>query len=277
MCRVLAVSRSGFYTAQRRAPSAHAQADQQLRLVIRTAHAESAQRYGAPMIHAALRDQDIRCGRKRVARLMKADGLRGTGPRAFRVTTTQSAHAEPVAPNVLARQFDPAAYVDRDRVWIADITYLRTHDGFLYLAVVLDLGSRRVIGWSTEGSLAEALTLRALRMALALRQPAAGVLHHSDRGSHYASGAYRALLAEHGIRRSMSRVGNCWDNAVVESFFATLKKDCGVQLRGLTHAAATRTVASYIDGWYNHQRRHSTLGYISPVQYERNLARLTNA
>jgi putative transposase len=277
MCGVLAVSRSGFYTAQRRAPSAHAQTDQQLRLVIRTAHAESAQRYGAPKIHAALRDQDIRCSRKRVARLMKDDGLRGACPRAFRVTTTQSRHAEPIAPNLLARRFTPAAYVERDRVWVADITYLRTQEGVLYLAVVLDLASRRVVGWATDPSLAEALTLRALSVALTLRQPAPGIIHHSDRGSHYASGKYRALLRQHGFQRSMSRVGNCWDNAVAESFFATIKKEDGARLRHLSRQGAARAVASYIDGWYNHQRRHATLGYLSPVQYERQLARLVNA
>ena len=147
----------------------------------------------------------------------------------------------------------------------------------LYLAVVLDLASRRVVGWATDPSLAEALTLRALGVALTLRQPAPGIIHHSDRGSHYASGKYRALLRQHGFLRSMSRVGNCWDNAVAESFFATIKKEDGACLRRLSRQAAARAVASYIDGWYNHQRRHATLGYLSPVQYERQLARLVNA
>ena len=179
MCELLAVSPSGFYAAQRRAPSARAQTDQRLRLAIRTAHATSAGRYGAPKIHAELRDQTIRCSRKRVARLMRADGLHGTSPRAFRVTT-QSAHAAPVAANVLARRF---AVPERDRVWAADITYLRTAEGWLYLAVVLDLASRRVIGWDADARLDQSLTLRALHRAVALRRPRPGVLHHSDRGA----------------------------------------------------------------------------------------------
>ena len=275
MCRALAVSPSGFYTAQQRRPSRHAQEDQRLRLAIRIAHAESERRYGAPKIHAELRAQGVAWGRKRVARLMRHDGLRGTTPRRFRVTT-QSCHPQPVAPNQLNRQFSVAVQRERDRVWAADITYLWTAEGWLYLAVVLDVASRRVIGWCADASLDESLTLRALRQALALRRPAIGVMHHSDRGVHYASTAYRALLEQHGLTRSMSRQGNCWDNAVVESFFAVLKNElrsAGVwPTRRLAHAALAR----YIDQWYNYQRRHATLGYLSPYHYERALARLRN-
>jgi transposase InsO family protein len=273
MCRLLAVSRSGFYAAQVRRPSARATANQRLRLAIRTAHRASAGRYGAPKVHAELRAQGIPCGRHRVARLMRADQLRGRCPRRFRVTT-QSAHRHPVAPNVLARRFQPGAWPERDRVWVADLTYLWTGEGWLYLAVVLDLASRRVIGWDADHRLDTALPLRALTQALRLRCPAPGLIHHSDRGAQYASTAYQALLRQYGMTSSMSRPRDCWDNAVAESFFATLKTELVTTTRWPTRAAAHRALASWIDRWYNHQRRHAALGYRSPVQYERDLARL---
>lgn len=273
MCQWLQVSRAGFYAAQRRPPSARARANRRLRLEIRAVHAASRQRYGAPKIHAELRAQGVRCGRHRVARLMRVEQLRGCRPRAFRVTT-QSGHRLPVAPNVLARRFEPAVYRERDQVWVADITYLPTREGWLYLAVVLDLGSRRVIGWCADHRLDHSLVLRALHQALTLRQPRPGLIHHSDRGVQYASAAYQAVLAEHGITCSMSRTGDCWDNAVVESFFATLKNELCITGPWPTRDAARRDLAEFIDRWYNHQRRHSALGYRSPVQYERDLARL---
>ena len=275
MCRALAVSPAGFYAAQHRPPSARAQADHRLRLAIRTAHAASRRRYGAPMIHAELRDLGLCCGRKRVARLMRLDGLRGTRPHRFRVTT-QSAHRLPIARNELARQFSVAVQRERDRVWAADISYLWTQEGWLYLAVVLDVASRRVIGWCADARLDDSLTIRALTRAVRLRRPAPGLLHHSDRGVQYASAAYRALLQQLGIRRSMSRPGDCWDNAVVESFFATLKKELRAEGVWSTRDAAHAALARYIDGWYNSQRRHSTLGNRSPYHYERELARLRN-
>lgn len=224
MCRVLEVSRTGFYAAQRRAPSARAEADERLRIEIRVVHATSRRTYGSPRVHAVLRAQGVRCSRKRVARLMREAGVQARRRRRGR-RTTDSRHGEPVAANVLARQFGVETVAARDRVWAGDITYVPTREGWLYLAVLLDLASRRVIGWALRHTLERGLTLDALRMALAHRQPAPGVVHHSDRGSQYACGEYRALLAAFSLTGSMSRTGDCWDNAVVESFFATLKTE----------------------------------------------------
>lgn len=278
LCRVLGVSPAGFYAAEqqrqgRRAPSARARANQRLLVAIRGIHRSSHERYGAPMVHAELRAQGQVCGRHRVARLMRRAGLHGSTPRRVRVTT-QSGHREPVAGNVLARHFAPTAYTERDRVWVADLTYLATGEGWLYLAVVLDLASRRVLGWCADRGLDQSLTLRALDRALVLRQPRPGVLPHSDRGVQYANGAYQQRLRDHGLIPSMSRAGDCWDNAVVESFFATLKRDLVRRARWTTRAEAQQALTRYIDQWYNHQRRHSALGYLSPVAYERQLARL---
>jgi putative transposase len=274
MCRLLGVAPAGFYKAQQRQPSARATADQRLRLAIRAEHAASHQRYGAPKIHAALRAQGVDCGRHHIARLMREDGLRGKARSRARVTTTQSVHNEPVATNVLARRFDPADHRERDRVWVADITYVPTAEGWLYLAVILDLASRRVVGWSTADHFGHGLALAALEQAVARRQPLPGLIHHSDRGVQYACAAYQAVLQRHEMVCSMSRVGDCWDNAVVESFFATLKTELVHGARWPTRAAARRALAAFIDCWYNHQRRHAALGYRSPVEYERELARL---
>jgi putative transposase len=267
MCRMLQVSPAGFYAAQGRPPSGRARGDQRLRLEIRAIHTATRQRYGAPKIHEELRAQGVRCGHNRVARLMRADGLRAKRARAFRVTT-QSGHRAPVATNHLARRFAVAAHAERDRTWAADITYVPTRGGWLYLAVVLDVASRRVVGWCADARLDQTLTLRALRTALGRRRPAAGLVHHSDRGVQYASGDYQALLTAHGLRCSMSRAGDCWDNAVVESFFATLKTELVSDARWPTREAAHRELAEYLDVWYNHQRRHATLGYRTPAQYE---------
>ena len=268
MCRVLAVSPAGFYAAKTRPPSERTRGDQRLRLEIRTAHAASRRRSGAPKIHDELRTRGFACGRKRVARLMRADGLRSKRSRAFKVTT-HSMHAFPIAGNTLARRFDLSRHNECNRTWAADITYLWTREGWLYLAVVLDLASRRVVGWCADRRLDHSLTLRALQMALRQRPSCAGALHHSDRGIQYASGAYQQLLAQHGIACSMSRLGDCWDNAVVESFFATLKTELAVDADWPTRATAYRELAEYIEVWYNCQRRHQTLGYRTPVQYER--------
>ena len=278
MCRLLGVAPAGFYAAEqrrqgRRAPSRRAQANQRLLVAIRGVHAASRERYGAPMVHAELRDHGYRCGHNRVARLMRAAGLRGRTIRRFR-TTTQSAHDTPVAGNVLARRFAPQAYPKRDHVWVADITYVGTREGWLYLAVILDLASRRVLAWCADRVLDQSLALRALDRALTLRQPQPGLIHHSDRGVQYASAAYQARLRTHGIVPSMSRVGDCWDNAVAESFFATLKRELVSRTRWQSRREAHRALAAFIDCWYNHQRRHSALGFVSPVAYERRLAQL---
>ncbi len=267
MCRVLDLAPAGYYAWRRRGPCARAIADERLLLSIRDAHRTSRQTYGAPRIHQDLRAEGQRVGKKRVARLMRQDGLVGRPlPRGTR--TTQSAHDHPVAPNVLERQFDVNGIQVLNRVWVADITYVPTGAGFLYLAVVLDLASRKVVGWAMQNTLAAELALAALRMALAERRPAPGLLHHSDRGVQYACGAYQDLLATHGLEASMSRKGDCWDNAVAESFFATLEAELLAGARWRTHAEARQAIFEYIATWYNTRRRHSTLGYRSPVAYE---------
>ena len=276
MCQLLAVSRSGFYNAEQRKHQPlgpRAQANLRLDLEIRAAHLASDERYGAPKVYEDLVAQGVPCGRHRVARRMRAKGWRGRCAKRFRVATTQADPTHPVVPNVVARAFAPEAIGGRDRVWGADMTYLGTAEGPLYLAAVLDLGTRRVVGWHADTTLAPSLPLRALERALRLRAPAPGLCHHSDRGSQYTSAAYQAVLQTHGIIPSMSRRGDCYDNAVVESFFATLKRELSTD-RWRTRAAALRDLREFIDRWYNHQRRHGSLGYRSPVQYERDLARL---
>lgn len=265
MCRVLAVSPAGFYAWQHRAPSARQQADTRLGVAVAAVHRHSQGTYGAPRIHAELRAAGARVSSKRVARLLRDQGLTGTPPRRFTVTT-DSRHAEPVAPNHLQRQFQVGA---PDRAWVTDVTYVATWAGWLYLAVVLDVGSRRVVGWALSARLDRHLVLTALDRALARRRPAAGLLHHSDRGSVYACGDYQARLQAAGLRVSMSRRGNCWDNAVAESFFATLKRELLARHRWSTRPEASAAIADYIDRWYNHERRHSSLGYLSPAAYER--------
>lgn len=273
MCRVLHVSPAGFYAAARRAPSRRARTDAVLRVHVRAHHAASDGTYGAPRIAEALTAAGRACGRHRAARLLRAEGLQGVATRRFRVSTTVADVAHPHAPNTLARQFavgtTPATL---DRRWAADVTYLPTHAGWLYLAVVLDVASRRVVGWAMGPSLAHELPLAALAMARAARRPRAGTLqgcvHHSDRGRQYSSTAYRAALAAAGLTASMSRRGDCWDNAVVESFFATLKTELIHRRPWATRAEAQRAVFRYIEGWYNPHRLHSALGYHSPAQYE---------
>ena len=273
MCRALDVAPSGFYAAHartHRAPSAHAVQDEALRVQVRATHAASHRRYGAPRVHRALRAQGTRVAKKRVARLMREDGLVARARRRA-VRTTDSAHAHPVASNTLARQFPVAAIGGVGRVWASDITYVPTAQGWLYLAVVLDLGSRRVIGWAMALTLEERLVLDALRMALGQRPPPAGLLHHSDRGSQYAGAAYQALLAAYGIACSMSRQGDCWDNAVVESFFATLEHELLTETTFPSREAARRAIFAFIEVWYNRERQHSSLGYVSPAEYEQRL------
>jgi transposase InsO family protein len=267
MCRVLEVSPAGFYVWRTRAPSARAIADERLMLNVRVSHQRSAGTYGAPRVHRDLRDKGLHVGKKRVARLMRQQGLVGRVRRRS-VRTTDSTHPDPVAPNLLGRQFDVQGIGARDRIWVSDITYVPTREGWLFLATVLDLASRRVVGWAMRETLEVDLALSALRMALGTRRPAPGLLHHSDRGTQYAAAEYRALLAAHGMIASMSRKGDCWDNAVAESFFATLELELIVKSEWRTRDAARRAIFRYIETWYNRERLHSTLGYRSPAQYE---------
>ena len=265
LCRMLQVSRAGFYAWQARPPAPRAQADERLGLEIAAIHAESQRRYGSPRIHAELVHRGCRTSRKRVARLMRVHGLVARRRRRFCVTT-QSRHPFPIAPNVLARQFERAV---PDQAWVTDITYIPTGEGWLYLAVILDLCSRFAVGWAMSERITDDLTLDALGLALARRRPPRGLLHHSDRGSQYASGDYQRALAQHGIVCSMSRRGDCWDNAVAESFFATLKVELVHDAAWATRAAARTELFEYLELFYNAQRRHSALGYLSPRAFER--------
>jgi transposase InsO family protein len=265
LCTVLAVSRSGYYAWVDRPPSAHAQSDTVLRKKIRHAHAASHGTYGSPRIKLELKEP---VSRKRIARLMREEAITGRPRRRYRVATTDSRHDEPIAPNLLATAA-PAS--KPNEVWVTDITYVDTDEGWLYLAGVLDLFSRRLIGWAMGSSLATALPLAALLMAIRQRQPSAGLIHHSDRGVQYASGDYRAALAEHKLVASMSRKANCYDNATMESFWSTLKLELVYRRHFATRAEATTAIFNYIEGFYNRTRRHSSLGYQSPLDFEASL------
>ena len=264
MCQVLDVSLSGYYAWLRRPESPRSRHDRRLLIEIRAIHRQSRRTYGSPRMYRELRGRKLRCGRHRVARLMRQDGLEGTYRRKFRVTTN-SEHKWPVAPNRLERRFEVAT---PDTVWAGDITYIPTREGWLYLAVLLDLCSRRIIGWATSSRLTRRLPQDALEMAIGRRRPGVAVLHHSDRGSQYASNDYRDALSEAGFIVSMSRRGDCYDNAPAESFFATLKKElvAGEVFYGRTQAH--REIVDYIEGFYNCWRRHSSIGYLSPMAFE---------
>ena len=264
LCRTLKVSTSGFYAWCKRGRSNRAKKDAALRVHILAAHAASHKTYGSPRIHEDLKTAGENVGRKRVARLMRDEGIEGQRKRRFRVTT-DSRHSHPVAANKLNRDFTVSA---PDKVWVSDITYIWTREGWMYLAAILDLFSRRVVGWSMEPYIDRTLALDALGMALRTRRPEPGLLHHSDRGVQYASGDYQKLLAEHGIDCSMSRKGDCWDNAVAESFFSTLKAERVHRVDYITRSQARASVFEYIEAFYNPRRRHSVLGYVSPVQHE---------
>ena len=270
MCRVLQVSPNGYYAWRKRPPSVRALADQRLMVNVMQSYFASGRTYGAPRILEDLRDDGIRVGKKRVARLMRTHSLvaRRRGRRG--VSTTDSTHTDPIASNVLNRQFDRNGLAV-NRIWVSDITYVPTGEGWLFLAVVLDLASRRVVGWAMRDTLHGELAVSALRMALEARHPAPGWVHHSDRGVHYACGAYQEVLAAHGAQVSMSRRGNCWDNAVAESFFASLEWELIERSQWATRGAARVALFRYIESWYNRQRRHSTLGYVSPVTFEHRL------
>jgi transposase InsO family protein len=264
MCFHLDVTTSGFYAWRKRPPSARWLADMALLKEIRTVHAESRGRYGSPRVHRELVAKGIQVSKHRVARLMRENGLRGRRRRKFR-HTTDSDHAMAVAPNTLERNFTADA---PNEVWVTDITYIPTREGWLYLAAILDLYSRRVVGWSMSERITRQLTLDALAMAIAARTPSAGLVHHSDRGSQYASADYRAALDAAGIECSMSRKGDCWDNAVAESFFATLKTELVHDTDWKTRAEARREIFEYLEVFYNRRRRHSSIGYVSPEEFE---------
>lgn len=266
LCRHLGVSRSGYYAWAKRPESARKKSDRALSVEVVAVHQESRGTYGAPRVHAELKARGRRVARKRVARLMRQAGVRARVPRRF-VRTTDSAHSHPVAPNTLERNFLPE---EPNRTWVGDITYIWTDEGWLYLAVLLDLFSRKVVGWAMGEKIDRGLVLCALDMAL-LDRPAPE-LHHSDRGSQYASEDYRRLLEERGIECSMSRKGNCWDNAVAESFFSTLKLELVYATRFKTREEAKRALFEYMEVFYNRKRRHSSLGYVSPVEFERVVA-----
>ena len=265
MCRVLEVARTGYYAWRARKPSCRAQADTTLRVRIRAIHAQSRGRYGRPRIHRALQAQQVSCSPKRVARLMRLEGLRGKRARRYRATT--QGDGTPPAPNRLQRRFEVAR---PNQVWASDVTACGTREGWLYLAVVLDLASRRVIGWAAGATVGQELTLPALHQALRRRCPSAGLLHHSDRGMHYTGTSYQRLLATHGATVSMSRRGDCWDNAVVESFFATVKTELVAEADWRSRSEGIQALREYLI-WYNNERLHSTLNYQAPAAYERQL------
>jgi len=260
------VSLSGYHAWAVRPESLRNRQERELLVHIRAAHKQSNGTYGSPRIHEELRAAGVLCSRKRVARIMRKHDISARAPRRFRVTT-DSKHSLPVAENLLNREFASAVANTR---WAADITYLWTRQGWLYLAVVLDLHSRRVVGWSMQSTLERSLVLDALDMALDGRRPQPGrLLCHSDRGSQYASDDYQNRLRNAGVDCSMSRKGNCYDNAPVESFFASLKRELVYRSRFATHNQARTAVFEWIEAWYNRRRRHSALGFLSPEQFER--------
>lgn len=265
MCRAADLSRSGFYAWRRRTESRRAVEDRRLLVKIKAVHQKSRQTYGSPRIHADLRAQGILCNLKRIVRLMRRYGIHGIVRRRF-VVTTNSEHDCPIAPNILARHFQAGA---RDRVWLTDITYIATDEGWLYLAVVLDLHSRRIVGWAFRNRIDRQLTQDALTMALGRRRPEPGLLHHSDRGSQYACADYRLLMSQNGLTSSMSRRGNPYDNAAMESFIRTLKTELVYRTRFTTREEGKATLVEYIELFYNQERRHSALGYLSPAEYEK--------
>lgn len=264
MCRALEVSSAGYYAWRSRPESGRAQANRSLLGEIRTTHVESRYTYGSPRICQALRSRGHQVSENRVARLMRGNGIRAKTVKKWKATT-DSSHRLPVAANTLDRQF---AVTSPNRVWAGDITYIWTEQGWLYLACVLDLYSRAVIGWAMGSRLTADLAQEALMMALWRRKPTLGLLHHSDRGVQYASREYQRQLANAGITCSMSRKGNCWDNACVESFFATLKKELVHDRRYSNREEAKQDIFEYIEVFYNRQRRHTTLGYRTPTEFE---------
>jgi putative transposase len=269
LCAALKVTRSGYHAWADRRPGPRAQANAMLLPLIEQAHVASRQTYGSPRVHRWLRQRGHACGRHRIARLMRQAALRSQSRRRFRpLSLTDSNHDLPIAPNRLRELARPSR---RDAVWVADITYVNTAQGWLYVAAVVDRCTRRCIGWAMGESLATSLPLAALNMALTQRQPPAGLLHHSDRGVQYASESYRQALAAAGVVPSMSRRGNCYDNALMESFWSSLKRELVHRVHFDTRALARAAIFEWIEIFYNRERLHSALGYKSPVDFETQL------
>ena len=265
MCRVLGVSRSGYYAWRKRPVSVREMANQELKVEIKTIYEQSRQSYGSPRMQAELADRGLACGVNRIARLMREAGVVAKQSAKFKVNTTDSDHHYPVAPNLLGQDFTASQPNEK---WLSDITYVPTDEGWLYLALVMDLYSRRIIGWAMDDNLERWLALEALQMALDTRQPPPGLIHHSDRGSQYASHDYQALLTQHQFQVSMSRKGNCYDNAPMESCIGTLKTEQVYHCHYATRAEAKTDIFEYIEVFYNRFRRHSALGYQSPVAFD---------
>lgn len=265
ICQTLDVSRAGYYTHRLKPARPRRVQDQRLAEKITPLFQASRRTYGSPRIHAALRRAGVCCGKNRVARLMRQQGLRAKQKRRFRPTTTHSNHRLAVAENWLAKVPAP---IRPNQIWVGDITYLPTQEGWLYLAIILDACSRKIVGWQVEDHMESSLVTEALKQARERRGHAPGLLHHSDRGVQYASSAQRALLATFQITASMSRKGNCYDNAMAESFFATLKNEAFVAATPQTKAQTKRQLFDYIEAFYNTRRFHSALGYKSPVEFE---------
>jgi transposase InsO family protein len=265
LCQTLGVGSAGYYAWRQRSPSARQHRHTTLLVAIRAIHAEVKQRYGSPRMHAELLARGYQCCANTVAKLMRDHGIRAKTARQFRIRTTDSDHDLPVADNLLDRNFHSS---EGNEAWVSDITYIPTQQGWLYLAAVEDLYSRRVVGWAMAEQMDSRLVVDALELAVQRRLPEEGLLSHSDRGSQYASEHYQTLLARHGIVCSMSRLGDCWDNAPMESFFASLKKELVHGAHFASRAEARAALFEYIEVFYNNQRRHSSLGYVSPAEYE---------
>ena len=265
MCDVLGVSPAGYYAWRSRAESRRSAANRELVDDIKRVHRDTSGRYGSPRIHAELKAQGRGVSRGRIERLMRHHGIRAIMARPRRVRTTDSRHDFPIAPNLLDRNFTATA---PNRIWLADITYVETDQGWLYLATVLDLYSRKIVGWAMCDHLRADLPLAALRMAISAQRPGAGLIHHSDRGVQYASADYRKVMQSAGFRASMSRKADCYDNAPMESFFHTLKTELVHHRQYATREEAKRDIFAYIEGFYNRIRRHSAIGYISPIEME---------
>jgi len=266
MCKVLKASRSGYYAWRNRKPSIRHQGNEQLLEHIWEAHRKSRRLYGSPKITSELNDHGLRCGKNRVARIMKDNGIRSEVKRRFKKKTTDSRHNYALAANLLIQRRQTEGF------WASDVTFVPTAEGWLYVAAVMNVGSRKIIGLSMDGQLSQELTAAALRQAVRRQRPPKGLIHHSDRGRQYASYAYQDLLTQYGMRASMSRSGNCYDNAYMESFFGTLKKELVYGERYQSRHEAKLSIFEYVEAFYNRQRRHSALGYMSPEQYERLLS-----